>query len=94
MMDAYNLGWKLAHELLGLAPRGSLLSTYEHERRDVAQQLIDFDNAFASKFSQKIGVDVTHEEFFKTFHSGGGFTSGCGSMLYPDHFPHSLLSGC
>lgn len=29
MMDAFNLGWKLAFELLGLAPKGSLLPTYE-----------------------------------------------------------------
>jgi len=29
MMDAFNLGWKLAFELLGLAPQGSLLPTYE-----------------------------------------------------------------
>lgn len=79
MMDAYNLGWKLAHELLGLATPGSLTSTYEPERRKVAKELIDFDNAFASKFSQKIGENgTTHEEFFRVFHTGGGFTSGCG----------------
>jgi len=29
MMDAFNLGWKLAFELLGLALKGSLLPTYE-----------------------------------------------------------------
>lgn len=84
MMDGYNLGWKLAYELLGLAPAGSLLPTYEFERKDIAQQLIDFDNAFASKFSQKMAGPeeggLTHEEFFKVFHTGGGFTSGCGSM--------------
>ncbi|KAI5859228.1 FAD binding domain-containing protein [Tricharina praecox] len=79
MMDAFNLGWKLAFELLGLAPKGSLLPTYEFERRDIAEQLIAFDNAFASKFSQKMGDDgLSHEDFFKVFHTGCGFTSGCG----------------
>lgn len=78
-MDGYNLGWKLAYELLGLAPKGSLLPTYEYERKDIAQQLIDFDNSFASKFSQKMGDGLTHDDFFKVFHTGGGFTSGCGS---------------
>jgi len=24
---------------------------------------------------------LSHEDFFKVFHTGGGFTSGCGSML-------------
>lgn len=88
MMDGYNLGWKLAYELLGLSPKGSLLPSYEFERRDIAQQLIDFDNAFASKFSQKMGGPgekdgLTHEEFFQVFHTGGGFTSGCGSTFSP-----------
>jgi phenol 2-monooxygenase len=79
MMDGYNLGWKLAYELLGLAPKNSLLPTYEFERKDIAEQLIAFDNAFASKFSQKIGENgLSHEEFFEVFHTGGGFTSGCG----------------
>lgn len=81
MMDGYNLSWKLAHEILGLCPRGSLLPTYELERADVARQLIAFDTRFAGGFSRKIGVEVTHEEFFGTFREGGGFTSGCGSML-------------
>ncbi|KAF8533908.1 FAD binding domain-containing protein, partial [Trichophaea hybrida] len=100
MMDGYNLAWKLAYELLGLAPkaRSSRLMRYtcpghplgtivdntptQSERKDIAQQLIDFDNAFASKFSQKMGGPeeggLTHEEFFDIFHTGGGFTSGCG----------------
>ncbi|KAI5799048.1 FAD binding domain-containing protein [Geopyxis carbonaria] len=85
MMDAHNLAWKLSHTLLGLAPSPSkLLSSYAAERRPIAQQLIAFDNAFASKFSQKMGGadGVTHDEFFKVFHTGGGFTSGCG-IQYP-----------
>ncbi|KAA8908203.1 FAD binding domain-containing protein [Sphaerosporella brunnea] len=79
MMDGYNLGWKLAYELLGLAPQNALLPSYEFERRDIAEQLIAFDNTFASKFSQKMGENgLSHEDFFKVFHTAGGFTSGCG----------------
>jgi len=58
----------------------------QFERRDIAEQLIAFDNAFASKFSQKIGDGgLSHEDFFRVFHTGGGFTSGCGSTLITIH---------
>ena len=39
MQDAYNLGWKLAFVVKGLA-RASLLDTYEAERRPIAEQVI------------------------------------------------------
>lgn len=87
MMDAYNLSWKLAHVLQGVAPGGfgspaanSLLATYEAERLDIARQLIDFDTKFSSMFSGKIGegTGLTHEQFVEVFRTGGGFTSGCG----------------
>ena len=39
MQDAFNLGWKLALVLKGLA-RASLLDSYEAERRPVAEQVI------------------------------------------------------
>lgn len=81
MMDAYNLSWKLAHALLGLAADpNALLATYESERLDIARQLIEFDTKFSSMFSGKIGEEhgLTHEEFVHVFRTGGGFTSGCG----------------
>lgn len=79
MMDAYNLSWKLAHVLNGLAPE-SLLDTYEHERLDIARQLIEFDTRFSMMFSGKIGEEtgLTHEQFVDVFSKGSGFTSGCG----------------
>jgi phenol 2-monooxygenase len=50
--DTYNLGWKLAGVLSGqLAP--SILSTYEEERRPVAQELIELDLALADIFTGK-----------------------------------------
>ncbi len=39
MQDAYNLGWKLAFVVKGLA-RPTLLDTYEVERRPIAEQVI------------------------------------------------------
>src|SRR3954452_5145174 len=50
MQDAFNLGWKLAAVLRGLAAP-ELLRTYSDERRAVAQELIDFDRKLAAMFS-------------------------------------------
>ncbi|KAH7351229.1 FAD binding domain-containing protein [Rhexocercosporidium sp. MPI-PUGE-AT-0058] len=50
MHDAFNLSWKLNLVVRGLAP-ASLLSTYEQERRKIAQDLIDFDYGHATAFA-------------------------------------------
>src|SRR4051812_14063223 len=50
MQDAFNLGWKLAAVLCGLA-EPELLRTYSDERRAVAHELIDFDRKLAAMFS-------------------------------------------
>lgn len=81
MMDGFNISWKLAHVLNGLAPDSAdLMATYEHERLDIARQLIAFDTEFSGMFSGKIGAEtgLTHEQFVKVFRTGSGFTSGCG----------------
>ncbi|KAI1944375.1 hypothetical protein LOZ12_004236 [Ophidiomyces ophidiicola] len=90
MMDSYNLAWKLAYSIFGLTPDAKdapnksdrILETYQSERQTVAQQLIDFDKAFASMFSGKIKTEedsgLTHEEFLNVFLTGNGFSSGCG----------------
>ena len=91
MMDSYNLSWKLAYHLNGLAPtspQGSsasvdLLNSYEFERREIARELIEFDTKFSSMFSGTIGKEdddegLTHEQFVEVFSTGNGFTSGCG----------------
>lgn len=46
MGDAFNLGWKLAAVLRGLAPP-ELLHSYSAERQAVAQDLIDFDREWS-----------------------------------------------
>ena len=51
MQDGFNLGWKLAAVLRGIAAP-ELLRTYSDERRAVAQELIDFDRELAAMFSE------------------------------------------
>ncbi|KAK2746504.1 hypothetical protein FQN57_003130 [Myotisia sp. PD_48] len=96
MMDSYNLAWKLAYSINGLSPSSSLLhpdpilDTYETERYTIAKELIEFDRAFSSMFSGKIGSEknggdeLTHEQFLDVFSTGNGFTSGCG-IEYPEN---------
>ncbi|RDH30347.1 FAD binding domain-domain-containing protein [Aspergillus welwitschiae] len=96
MMDSYNLAWKLAYAVNGLTPastspgkRDAVLDTYHTERHTIAQELIEFDRAFSSMFSGKIGAaedgadGLTHEQFLEVFSTGNGFTSGCG-IEYPE----------
>ncbi|KAL4927568.1 putative phenol monooxygenase [Aspergillus undulatus] len=97
MMDSYNLAWKLIYSIHGLTPGETtsaksdpVLDTYHQERHTIAQQLIDFDRAFSSMFSGKIGSEdgigqaLTHEQFLEVFSTGNGFTSGCG-IEYPEN---------
>ncbi|RAH65327.1 putative phenol monooxygenase [Aspergillus aculeatinus CBS 121060] len=97
MMDSYNLAWKLAYVINGLTPNSTtnprspdpILATYHSERHTIAHQLIEFDRAFSSMFSGKIGSTedslpgLTHDQFLEVFSTGNGFTSGCG-IEYPE----------
>ncbi|KAL4251566.1 PheA/TfdB FAD monooxygenase family protein [Abortiporus biennis] len=87
MNDTHNLVWKLAHVLRGWADI-SLLKTYEFERRQYAQDLIDFDKTFSALFSGKPRTNdnqngVSHEEFLKAFQTSGAFSSGIGIHYSP-----------
>lgn len=85
MMDTFNLGWKLAYVLKGLASK-EILSTYESERIKIARDLINFDHKLSRMFSGKPmipckdsltkseGVDM--DEFHKAFYKGNEFASG------------------
>lgn len=94
MQDSFNLGWKLAAVLRGHSD-ASLLRTYSQERQVVAQELIDFDRAWAKMFSDRPkegegegtqGVDP--KAFQRYFEQHGRFTAGLGT-----HYPPSLLCG-
>ncbi|MER7798395.1 FAD-dependent monooxygenase [Microbacterium sp. NPDC096154] len=60
MQDTFNLGWKLAHVLLGRAPE-ALLDTYSAERQRIAQDLIDFDREWSSRMAAG-PMDPEHPE--------------------------------
>ncbi|KAL2827517.1 FAD binding domain-containing protein [Aspergillus cavernicola] len=73
LQDGYNMGWKLAHVLKGLAP-ASLLETYVLERQKVAIDLINFDRYFSKLFST--GGKASATEFQEGFIKAGKYTAG------------------
>lgn len=73
LQDGYNIGWKLASVLKGLAPL-SLLETYVLERRKVAIDLINFDRYFSTLF--KSGAHTSPAEFQEAFVKSGKYTAG------------------
>ncbi len=99
MQDAFNLGWKLASVLQGRC-RPEFLHTYSGERRAIAQELIDFDRAWASLLSksrQTPGADgvsnvtpggVDPAEVQRSFVQHGRYTAGTATLYKP-----SLICG-
>ena len=79
MNDAYNLTWKLALTIQGIASP-SLLKTYQIERQHIAKQLIEFDEKFSHLFASPENLEGP--EFHDTYVQNRGFTSGCGHQ-YP-----------
>lgn len=87
--DALNLAWKIHAVESGFADR-SLLESYEPERKQIAENLLAFDNKYAALFSKRppsaeeVGNaksgDASGEEneFVQTFKSSCEFTSGYG----------------
>ncbi|OQV03397.1 FAD binding domain-containing protein [Cladophialophora immunda] len=82
MHDSFNLGWKLSSVIKGRAKR-SLLDTYGLERRQIAQELIAFDQQFSRLFSGRPTSEVADESgvnlktFKEVFEKGNLFASGC-----------------
>lgn len=89
-LDAQNLAWKIHLVESGFAQRG-ILKTYESERREVAETLLDFDNRYAKLFSQRPAAatevqaaakndrhDAGDNDFIKAFKEACEFTSGYG----------------
>ncbi|CAF9942513.1 hypothetical protein IMSHALPRED_003856 [Imshaugia aleurites] len=79
MNDAYNLTWKLALTLRGLA-KSSLIKTYQIERRHIAQQLVDFDEKFSHLFASLENME--DPQLHDMYVLNRGFVSGCGHR-YP-----------
>jgi phenol 2-monooxygenase len=92
MQDAFNLGWKLAAVLQGLA-MPALLHSYSAERQRIAKELIDFDRQFAEMFSAKPKTEddedgVDPAEFQRYFIKQGRLTAGTAT-----HYEPSALTG-
>lgn len=73
MHDSLNLAWKLNLAIRGVA-KPALLATYEHERRKIAQDLINFDHEHANAFH-----DGDAEALAKNFLTNVRFISGVGT---------------
>ncbi|TGJ82122.1 hypothetical protein E0Z10_g6649 [Xylaria hypoxylon] len=95
-LDAQNLAWKIHAVEAGFAER-ALLTTYEPERKTVAENLLAFDNKYAKLFSQRppapteVQAASRHtnghsedNEFIKTFKEACEFTSGYGVAYGPN----------
>ncbi|KAK6440749.1 hypothetical protein LTR95_003024 [Oleoguttula sp. CCFEE 5521] len=97
-LDAQNLAWKIHHVESGFAER-SLLKSYESERKLIAENLLNFDAAYAKLFSQRqpsageVGAASTQtspdkpaeeNEFIKMFKASCEFTSGYGVAYNPN----------
>ncbi|KDQ19535.1 hypothetical protein BOTBODRAFT_102644 [Botryobasidium botryosum FD-172 SS1] len=87
MNDAHNLAWKLAYVLRQWAPT-SLLNTYDAERRNFAEELIDFDKRCVKVVSAKVKADdseaegVTQGELANMYTTHAGFISGIGIQYH------------
>ncbi|KAH8144863.1 uncharacterized protein LAJ45_11133 [Morchella importuna] len=87
MHDTFNLAWKLAFVLKGLSPP-SLLDTYIHERRKIAEDLIAFDHAHATAFT---GNDAA--ALAANFAKNIRFISGVGADYDANALNRPLASG-
>lgn len=97
--DAINLAWKIHHVEGGFADR-SILTSYESERKLVAENLLDFDAKYASLFSQRqpsvgeVNAASTakrkkgegENQFIEVFKSSCEFTTGYGIAYSPNIF--------
>ncbi|HEY1778316.1 MAG TPA: FAD-dependent monooxygenase [Solirubrobacteraceae bacterium] len=89
MADAFNLGWKLAAVLRGIAHM-DLLHTYSAERQRIARELIEFDEVWSAMLSAPPraagdtgdnGVDP--DEFRDYFVKSGRYTAGVATRYAP-----------
>ncbi|WP_167198644.1 FAD-dependent monooxygenase [Brevibacterium pigmentatum] len=94
IQDSFNLGWKLAAVLQGRSP-ARLLRTYDQERREVAQSLIDFDLKWsAAMASRPSGTEdssvpgMSSAERQQLYTESARFTSG-----FATDYPPNMITG-
>ena len=100
MQDTYNLGWKLGLVCKGIL-KPEILSTYELERKQIAEELIAFDHKFSRLFSGRPARDVldetgvSMEEFEKAYEQSHLVRRRQGLRRAPLHLHlHILLDLC
>lgn len=76
---AYNIGWKLRFHLEQRCSQ-SILSTYEQERRPIAQQLINFDREYLELFANP---NLDSDGFHAAYLEAMKFTTGIGIQYAP-----------
>ncbi|RMJ23132.1 hypothetical protein PHISP_06002 [Aspergillus sp. HF37] len=84
IQDTYNLVWKLASVVTGIAEH-TILETYDSERRPVAEELMEMDHLLVNAY-QKGGSAL--DEVEKVRRKYAGFISGV-QVTYP---PSALVS--
>lgn len=91
MHDSFNLAWKLNFAIRGLA-KPSLLQTYEHERKKIAEDLINFDYEHANAFAAG-NPEALAENFERNvaFISGYGVYYSMNVLNAPSKGPHRGL---
>ena len=94
IQDGFNLGWKLAAVLQGRSP-ARLLMTYDQERREVAQSLIDFDLKWSAAMAARPAdsgdsaeTGMNSDERQQLYTESARFTSGFATV-----YPPTLITG-
>jgi phenol 2-monooxygenase len=86
MQDGWNIAWKLGAVLSGQSPE-SILDSYSAERQPIAQNLIDYDKAWA-KLMASAPTDADTSVLTEYYSRGGDFTAGLLTQ-----YPESALIG-
>ncbi|RMZ80662.1 hypothetical protein DV738_g2679, partial [Chaetothyriales sp. CBS 135597] len=79
LQDGFNLGFKLGMILSGQASAAVVLPTYEHERGQVAADLIAFDREWTQAFTARRARELARDDpdyFANAFIKAGKYTAG------------------
>ncbi|KAK3081735.1 hypothetical protein LTS18_003306 [Coniosporium uncinatum] len=91
MHDTFNLSWKLNLDIRGLS-KPALLSTYQDERRKIAQDLINFDFEHAAAFTNGDAKALADNFAMNVgFISGFGVKYATNAVNVPERHPRGKL---
>ncbi|KAK5127925.1 hypothetical protein LTR85_005042 [Meristemomyces frigidus] len=90
MQDAYNLGWKIGSVLSGMSDR-KILSSYDEERRPIANELIKLDTKMSNFYSEGPSEESQDYQTFRDTFSW--FLSGVSVSYGPNMLVTSAKKG-